>query len=130
MPLIDVVEDDPGMQRLVTRFLEAAGHQVRLCGDLEATQGVTLVALPDLLITDLGLPDGCGLELVRRVRQRSPRLPVLVISGGDGPSEQLRAYRAGASDYLAKPFRGEELLVRCAALLERARAPRLVPRAM
>lgn len=129
MAQIDLVEDDVSLQRLVSAALEEAGHRVRVIGTLDRGLEWSLRVPPDLLITDLGLPDGSGLELVRRLHGRAPEVPILVISGADTPGEQERVLGLGASDFLSKPFTSQELLTRCGLLLRLARSCPL-PRAM
>lgn len=118
--LVHVVEDDPAVQRLLVRLLESAGWRVRAFAALEAARAATLAGLPDLLLTDLSLPDGSGVELIRQVRARAPDLPILVVSGLADERDRDRAEAAGADDYLAKPFGGDEVLARCARLVARA----------
>jgi len=83
---------------------------------------------PDLVIVDLGLPDGDGLDLVREIRSGDrrvggldPELPVLVLSGRTGDLDRLRGFDRGCDDYVAKPFSYPELKARIVALLRRAR---------
>jgi DNA-binding response OmpR family regulator len=83
---------------------------------------------PDLAIVDLKLPDGSGLELVRRVRAADgvgrfdPALPFIVLSGRDGELDRLRGFENGADDYVVKPFAYGELRLRLLAVLRRTRA--------
>jgi len=120
-PLVLVVEDEPQMRRFLRASLGAEGYRV-----LEAwsvADGVRQVTAehPDAVLLDLGLPDGDGLELVRRVREWSS-VPVIVVSARGREEEKVAALDAGADDYLPKPFGTKELLARLRVALRHARA--------
>jgi len=120
-PVVLVVEDEPQMRRFLRASLGAEGYQV-----LEAwsvADGVRQVTAehPDAVLLDLGLPDGDGLELVRKVREWSS-VPVIVVSARGREEEKVAALDAGADDYLPKPFGTKELLARLRVALRRARA--------
>ena len=113
-----VVEDDPDIRRFVRIALESEGHAVSEAGSV--TRGLLEAGLrpPDLVMLDLGLPDGDGLGLLHELRSWSSA-PVLVLSARGGESEKVRALDAGADDYLVKPFGPAELLARTRAHLRR-----------
>jgi two-component system KDP operon response regulator KdpE len=120
-PLVLVVEDEPQMRRFLRASLGAEGYRV-----LEAwsvADGVRQVTAehPDAVLLDLGLPDGDGLELVRKVREWSS-VPVIVVSARGREEEKVAALDAGADDYLPKPFGTKELLARLRVALRHARA--------
>lgn len=127
MAKIDLVEDDLSLLALIGATLEQAGHSVRRITTLGGALDWTVTAPPDLLITDVGLPDGSGLELVKRLHGRAPSVPILVLSGADTIADQQRALAVGASDFLPKPFSSVELVIRCQVLLLQ---PRPLSRAM
>ena len=115
-----VVEDDDEVRGLVRRLLEAAGHTV-----LEAEGGrVALRVLhedaPALVVLDVGLPDLDGWQTLERIRDVSD-LPVLMLTGQATEIDRVRGRRAGADDYLVKPFGRQELVARIEALLRRSR---------
>lgn len=119
-PMILLVEDEPEIRRFVRSALEAEG-----CKVAEAeTMGRGLIEAgtrrPDLVILDLGLPDGDGVGFVTDLRNWST-LPVLVLSARNAEEEKIRVLDAGADDYLTKPFSVGELLARVRALLRRGR---------
>lgn len=99
-----IADDEEDLAATCARFLEQLGYKCLQAFD--AGRAVKLLAReePDLLITDLQLPDDSGLEIARHVRQTRPRLPVVVISAYDGPDVANAAYDAGADFYLPKPF--------------------------
>src|SRR5688572_27778975 len=106
-----VVEDERAMRHFLWEALHDAGfrvHEAFTIGQAEQQLGREL---PALVLLDLGLPDGDGMDLLRRVRQRS-KVPVIVLSGrGDEPIK-VEALDLGADDYLTKPFGAAELLAR------------------
>ena len=118
-PVALLVEDEPHIRRFVRSALEKEGCQVWEAATLE--RGLIEVASrhPDLLILDLGLPDGDGIELVRALRGWAST-PVLILSARSDEANKVQALDAGADDYLTKPFGVPELLARVRALLRRS----------
>ncbi len=119
-PVVVVIEDEPQIRRFVRAALEAEGWQVHEADS--ATKGLTEAGTrkPDLLVLDLGLPDGDGLEVIRDVRGWSG-VPIIVLSARSDESDKIAALDAGADDYLTKPFGVGELLARVRANLRRPR---------
>ncbi|HEX5338326.1 MAG TPA: response regulator, partial [Gallionella sp.] len=117
-PVILLVEDEAQIRRLLRAALEEEGLSVLESGTL--THGMTQVheEKPQLVILDLGLPDGDGIGFIRELRTHS-ETPVLVLSARSAEGEKIRALDAGADDYLTKPFSTGELLARVRALLRR-----------
>jgi two-component system KDP operon response regulator KdpE len=125
-PVVLVVEDEPQMRRFLRASLGADGYRV-----LEAwtvADGIRQVTgeRPDIILLDLGLPDGDGLDLVRRVREWSP-VPIIVLSARGREEDKVAALDAGADDYLPKPFGTKELLARLRVALRHARTGAGVP---
>jgi two-component system, OmpR family, KDP operon response regulator KdpE len=120
-PVVIVIEDEPQIRRFVRSALEAEGWQVHEADT--AKKGLTEAGTrkPDLLVLDLGLPDGDGLDLIRDVRGWSA-VPIIVLSARVDESDKIAALDAGADDYLTKPFGVGELLARVRANLRRPRA--------
>jgi two-component system KDP operon response regulator KdpE len=118
VPVIVLVEDDPQIRRFVRQALTGEGCVVHEADSV--ARGLTEAATrrPDLLILDLGLPDGDGLTLIHDLRSWSG-VPVLVLSARSGESDKVLALDSGADDYLSKPFGIAELLARVRALLRR-----------
>ncbi|MEW5889885.1 MAG: response regulator [Pseudomonadota bacterium] len=113
-----LVEDDPTIRRFVRVALEDAGYTVHDTDSLKRGQIDAATRRPDLIIVDLGLPDGDGKGLITEVRSWSD-VPILVLSARDQEREKVAALDAGADDYLTKPFGVDELLARLRALLRR-----------
>ena len=120
-PVVIVIEDEPQIRRFVRGALEAEGWQVFEAGTLQRGLTETGTRQPDLLVLDLGLPDGDGLALIRDVRGWSG-VPIIVLSARGDEADKIAALDAGADDYLTKPFGVGELLARVRANLRRPRA--------
>lgn len=120
-PVVVIVEDEAQIRRFVRSALEAEGWQVHEAASLQ--QGITDTGTrrPDLLVVDLGLPDGNGLDLIRTVRGWST-VPIIVLSARADEQDKIEALDAGADDYLTKPFGVGELLARVRANLRRPRS--------
>jgi DNA-binding response OmpR family regulator len=114
-----IVEDDPKVAEFVARGLRSEHYAVDLAVDGREGQNHINSYEYDLLILDLMLPLINGSELLRRVRQSHPSLPVLILSARDALEDKVRHFEAGADDYLTKPFDFAELVVRVKALLRR-----------
>ncbi len=118
-----VVEDDPRMGRLLKRMLEEDRHVVDL-----ATTAADGLALGEeglgieAIILDVGLPDGSGLDVARRLRRNGSRTPILMLTARDTVGDRVNGLDAGADDYLLKPFAFEELAARLRALARRSSA--------
>jgi two-component system KDP operon response regulator KdpE len=120
-PVAILIEDEPQIRRFVRLALEAEGWQVFEAATQRAGLQDTATRKPDLVVVDLGLPDGDGLVLIRDVRSWS-NVPVIVLSARADESDKIAALDAGADDYLTKPFGVGELLARVRANLRRPRA--------
>jgi two-component system OmpR family response regulator len=114
-----VVEDEAKMARLLERGLREEGHQVDLAADgIEALEQGLGVAY-DVIILDWSLPGMDGVSLLRRWRERGLKTPVLLLTARGTVGERVTGLRAGADDYLVKPFDFEELMARLEALHRR-----------
>ena len=111
-----VVDDEPPIRKLLRMGLSTQGYEM-----LDAPNGKTALALldqkPDLVILDLGLPDIQGHELLRMIRARDERIPIVVLSSRGDEAGKVQALDLGADDYVTKPFGMEELLARMRAAL-------------
>jgi DNA-binding response OmpR family regulator len=119
-PRVLTVEDDPAIRRGIVAALTFAGY-----GVLEAADGATGLTLAttaacDLLLLDVVLPGGDGLEILRRVRQTRPTLPVILLTARGAEQDKVEGLRLGADDYVVKPFSVRELLARVEAVLRRS----------
>ncbi|MEO8922245.1 MAG: response regulator, partial [Caldimonas sp.] len=123
LPIVLLVEDERHIRRFLRTSLEAEGWRVFETETVQ--QGLVDAATrkPDLVIVDLGLPDGDGVDLIRELRTWSS-VPVIVLSARSGENDKVRALDAGADDYIEKPFGVSELLARVRAHRRRQQGAR------
>jgi len=121
-PTALLVEDEPQIRRFVRAALEQEGWQVHEAAELKRALIDAGTRRPDLVVLDLGLPDGDGVDFIADVRKWSG-MPIIVLSARDAEQAKIRALDAGADDYLTKPFGTGELLARIRATLRRQRQP-------
>jgi DNA-binding response OmpR family regulator len=114
-----LVEDEAEIQSFLQRSLAEAGYQVETAGDARTAERMTIESTHDVLIVDLGLPDGDGLSLILRLRQLGLRAPVLILSARRSVNDRVRGLEQGGDDYLTKPFALAELLARLRNLVKR-----------
>jgi len=115
-----LVEDDKDIQEVNKSMLEwRGGYQVRLAGNLAEAREQVKEAVPDLIVLDVTLPDGNGLDFLTELRQ-DKNIPVLILSALGKIEDRIKGLRAGGDDYLSKPYDNDELLLRIEALLRRA----------
>src|SRR5579864_7469822 len=114
-----VIEDDPTVGQFVKRGLEEQRWGVDLVGDGEAGERLASTNSYDLVILDMRLPGKPGLQVLHSLRARGINCPVLVLTAQDAVDAKVQTLRAGADDYVTKPFAFEELLARVEALSRR-----------
>ena len=118
-----VIEDNPLLRAQLDGLFAAEGIQAEFAGDGRSGLQMALDTPPDVVVLDLGLPGLDGVRLCERLRAEADRhVPVLMLTARDALEDKLQGFRAGADDYLIKPFAGAELLARCIALSQRHRA--------
>jgi DNA-binding response OmpR family regulator len=125
-PTILLVEDDPVLGTFLADNLAADGYEPIVADTLRDGLRELEYKRPELVVIDLGLPDGSGLELIERVRgadgiasRIDPSLPLIVLSGRAGDVDRIRGFERGADDFVPKPFSYGELRLRIAAVLRR-----------
>lgn len=123
-----LVEDELDIRRFVRAVLRSQSYRVLEAGTISQGLMEAESGKPDLVILDLGLPDGNGVQFVRNFRHWS-QVPVLVLSARSAEQEKIAALDAGADDYLTKPFAVGELLARVRALLRRGQQLQAVSQA-
>lgn len=104
MSTVLVVDDDAAIRTVVAQALRRSGHDVTVADSLGQLERALAVAIPDVLITDVVLPDGDGIDHVRNVAERHPTLPIIVLSAQNTLTTAVRAAEVGAYEYLPKPF--------------------------
>ena len=112
-------DDEPQILRALKVILREEGYAVVTAGDIDEALNVVSVSPVDAAIVDLLLPDGDGLELCRRLREWSD-MPIIILSAIGEEDQKVSALKAGADDYITKPFAPRELLARLEAVLRRA----------
>lgn len=114
-----LVEDNAQLAELVQDGLTRQGFVIDHCGSLKESLAARSAASYDLVLLDLGLPDGDGMSLVRQLRQANDPTPILILTARGGLNDRLIGLDGGADDYVVKPFEIAELAARCRALLRR-----------
>ena len=104
MPKILLLEDDAALGSGIQLALQGQEVQITLCSTLEQARGALNRQTFDLLILDVNLPDGSGLELLREIRARTASLPVILLTANDTDAEVVEGLESGADDYITKPF--------------------------
>lgn len=117
-----VIEDDPTVGKFVKRGLEEQRYSVDLVTDGDEGERLALTQPYDLILLDLRLPRRSGIDVLRNLRARGFEKPVLVLTAQDAVDAKVETLRAGADDYVTKPFAFEELLARVEAIARRPRA--------
>lgn len=123
-PLALLVEDEPQIRRFVRAALEEEGWHVHEAATVQRGLSDAGTRSPDLIILDLGLPDGDGIDFIGDIRKWSS-VPVIVLSARTGEADKITALDAGADDYLTKPFSVGELQARVRATVRRQRQPKI-----
>jgi two-component system KDP operon response regulator KdpE len=118
MHRILIVEDDASVRQVLRVVLKANDYRVVEAATARRAEIEAGSHKPDLLLVDLGLPDGDGIDVIRRVRRWSP-VPIIVLSARTAETQKVAALDAGADDYVTKPFSAPELLARVRAALRR-----------
>lgn len=116
---IFLVEDNEKLGAALEKLLQIAGYHIDWVKLAEEALALFTVDQCDLLILDLGLPDGNGLNLLKSFRQRHPRIPVMILTAQGDPKDRVIGLDLGADDYLTKPFDVDEFEARVRALIRR-----------
>ncbi|GJD80056.1 response regulator transcription factor [Methylobacterium gregans] len=117
-----LVEDDAPLAAEIAKVLRAEGFALDQAATGEDAQHLGETETYDAVVLDLGLPRGDGLSVLQAWRGAGRTMPVLILTARDGWSDKVAGFKAGADDFLVKPFRVEELLMRLRALVRRAQA--------
>jgi two-component system response regulator QseB len=117
-----IVDDDEDVAALAQAHSRRAGLTADHAGDVEATRAACAGVAYDAMVLDLGLPDGDGLAFLAELRKAKRQFPILILSARGCADQRVSGLKAGAGDYLAKPFDAEEMVARVQALLRRPAA--------
>ncbi len=117
-----LVEDDSGVAQIVCSALDSIGGAVTRAATLAEGRRFVESASFEVIILDLTLPDGNGLDFAKAVRQSGRDVPIVMLTARDTVNERIEGFRHGADDYLCKPFDINELIARLSAVIRRSRA--------
>jgi DNA-binding NtrC family response regulator len=117
-----LIDDDPGVSEVINLLLEREGYGVHMASTVRSSVDQIGSVDFDLVVTDLKLPDGTGLDIISAIRARRPALPIIMITSYSSVESAVAALRGGAADYVIKPFDNNDFLRAVArALKERRR---------
>jgi two-component system OmpR family response regulator len=114
-----VVDDETVLAEMLSMALRYEGWDITTAGDGAGAIAAARTARPDVVVLDVMLPDMSGLDVLRRLREQTPGLPVLLLTAKDAVEDRIAGLTAGGDDYVAKPFSIEEVVLRLRALLRR-----------
>ena len=115
-----IVEDDIGLNQGLCKALKADDRQIISCHDLKAAREQLLCGSVSLVLLDINLPDGSGLELLREIKENTPGIPVILLTANDTDLDIVDGLERGADDYITKPFNILEVKARIKAIMRRA----------
>lgn len=119
-PMILIVDDDSEIRSLLARYLEGQSFRVQTAANRRECESRIAAGAPDLVVLDVMLPDGSGLDICRALRDRQPHLPVIMLTALKEDVDRIVGLELGADDYLGKPFNPRELVARIKAVLRRS----------
>ena len=99
-----IVEDDIGLNQGLSKALKVDGRQVISCKDLRTAREQLLCGRVSLILLDISLPDGSGLDLLREIKEKTPDIPVILLTANDTDMDIVDGLEQGADDYITKPF--------------------------
>ncbi len=119
MKKILIIDDKPSISRLIVQFLSKTFEVTTKEDGLQAISWLQEGNIPDLILTDLQMPNMDGFELIARVKESGffRDIPIVVLSSKDSSTDRIKCLKMGAEDYLVKPFNPEELLIRIERIL-------------
>ena len=115
-----IIEDDIGLNQGLSKALKADDRQIISCQDLKTAKEQLLCGGVSLILLDINLPDGSGLELLREVKENTPYIPVILLTANDTDLDIVDGLERGADDYITKPFNILEVKARIKAIMRRA----------
>ncbi|HKI41625.1 MAG TPA: response regulator, partial [Mycobacterium sp.] len=114
-----VVDDEPVLAEMVSMALRYEGWNIATAGDGSSAIAAARAQRPDVVVLDVMLPDMSGLDVLHKLREENPQLPVLLLTAKDSVEDRIAGLTAGGDDYVTKPFSIEEVVLRLRALLRR-----------
>ena len=122
-PRILLVEDEAAITEPLAAALEGDGYETRVANTASAALSAAAAEPPDLILLDIGLPDGSGLDVCRELR-RAGEVPVIMLTARGSEADRVAGLEMGADDYVVKPFSAREVIARVRAVLRRAHPKR------
>ncbi len=116
-----VVDDETVLAEMVSMALRYEGWSISTAGDGAGAIAAARTTRPDVVVLDVMLPDMSGLDVLRRLREQNPGLPVLLLTAKDAVEDRIAGLTAGGDDYVTKPFSIEEVVLRLPAPVSRSR---------
>jgi len=110
MAKVLIVDDEFGILRLLSEIVESIGHQAFLCSSASTVLRFIKKEKPDLILLDVQLPDGDGIELLKKIKKSNPELPVIIVTGYGSVDIAEKARKFGADEYFLKPLRPEKII--------------------
>ncbi len=114
-----LIEDNDKVQNFNSKMLEDEGYNVKVAMTLSKANEIIKKRLPDVIVLDIGMPDGSGLDFLKQLR-RTSAVPVLMLTGFNQSEDVVACFKAGCDDYLSKPYSFDVLLVRLQNILKKA----------
>lgn len=114
-----VVDDEPQIAEVLVAYLERDGFEVTACGTVAAAMQALQQSTPDLLILDIMLPDGSGLDVLRAAAKPDARIPTIMLTARSEEADRIVGLELGADDYVTKPFSPREVVARVRSLFRR-----------
>lgn len=118
-----VVDDDPDILKVLKANLELYGYNAITAENWTKAKEILDVRIPELIILDLMLPDGDGIEICKLLKEKYPKTPIIMLTARDGVSDKVTGLESGADDYIVKPFETLELVARIKACMRRTIPP-------
>lgn len=112
-----IVEDDSTLCKNLSEVLNEHSYQTDIAENVKDGEYYISIRNYDLVLADWDLPDGCGLDIIAQVKEKSPRTPMIILSSKDAPENEICAFKNGADDFIKKPFDFNVLLTRIQARL-------------
>ncbi len=116
-----IIEDELSLQELMTKALKQEGYVVENAADFRSAMDKLAGYVYDVVLLDINLPDGCGLDILEHIKKSGNKLNVIIISARDSIDDKVQGLELGADDYLAKPFHIVELIARIRSVARRSR---------
>ncbi|MCP4896004.1 MAG: response regulator transcription factor [bacterium] len=116
-----IIEDEDSLREGLLDLIRAAGHEVDCASTAAAGLDLAAVNATDLVLLDLMLPDGDGIDVCSRLREQHPQIAILMLTARGSENDKVKGLNAGADDYVTKPFGARELLARIEAIARRTR---------